>query len=89
MRVCTGLFANKLLFVANYPSGMPGPRSLPVWRVNPLAKSCGNDTHVRTSTNAGISLADRVGFISWKNFLCGCMLSLWSATVNTTCILME
>ena len=85
--VCMGLFANKLLFVANYPSGMPGPRSLPVWRVNWLAKSCRNGTHLRTSTNAGISLVDQVGFISWKKLLHGYMLSLWSATSNTSCIL--
>ena len=41
VRVYAGLFGNKLLFVANYASGMPGPHLLPAWRVNPLAKSCG------------------------------------------------
>lgn len=75
MRVCTGLFANNLLFVADYLNGMPGPRLLPAWRVNPLGLVMWNGTHVRTSINAGISLVDQLGFISWKNFLCGCTAS--------------
>ena len=71
MCVCTGLFANNLLFVANYLNGMPGPRLLPAWRVNPLGLVMWNGTHVRTSINAGISLVDQLGFISWKK------LSVW------------
>ena len=86
--MCAGLFGNKLLFVANYVSGMPGPCLLPAWRVNPLAKSCGQEWHacmyVRISINAGISLALSRWLLSWnKIFLYGCAQSLWSNAINT------